>query len=244
MRYNNLIGGRYGRLVVIEYVGNYSKNRQALFNCLCDCGKQAIARGSSLTSGKTKSCGCLHKEISADIMKIVNASGQRNIMASTTHGKSNHPLYLRWSTIKTRCTNKKHEHYKDYGGRGIMICNEWANNFSVFYDWAINNGYADNLEIDRIDSNKGYSPDNCRWVNKYEQAVNRRNSVFLSDGIVEKPLRDWCSEKSVEYKLAHARYKKGWSFNKIFGGQAYALGVAYIDMVEGREANDNQVGEE
>jgi len=244
MRYNDLVGGRYGRLVVIEYVGNYSKNRQALFNCLCDCGNQVITRGFSLASGKTKSCGCLHKEISSYVMEKINASGKRAVMPSTTHGKRHHPLYLRWSTIKTRCTNKKHEHYKYYGGSGILMCSEWSNNFSAFYEWAINNGYEDNLEIDRIDNNKGYSPDNCRWVNKHEQAVNRRNSVFLSDGIVEKPLRDWCSEKNVGYKLAHARYKKGWSFNKIFGGQAYALAVAYIYKLKELKNDDNQVGEE
>lgn len=162
----DLTGQRFGRLVVLERAENnrYGKTR---WKCRCDCGNERVIEGNSLRMGTTKSCGCLHIE------------GLRTF--KTTHGKEKSRLYSVWKGIKSRCVNPNHHAYKRYGGRGITICKEWRHNFQAFYDWAMANGYDENAPkgqctIDRIDNDKGYSPDNCRWVDMKVQRHNRSDS--------------------------------------------------------------------
>ena len=161
----DLTGQRFGRLLVIRHEG--STNTEAIWRCLCDCGKQVIVRGSSLRRGHTKSCGCLRDEIVSKIQ--------------TTHKKTKTRLYNVWTHIKARCYNPTHHAYKNYGERGITVCDEWKNDFPKFYEWAIANGYDENAPkgqctIDRIDNDKGYSPDNCRWVDIKTQNKNKRKN--------------------------------------------------------------------
>ena len=159
----DLTGQRFGRLVVIERVGSTAK-REATWKCLCDCGRTTISPGYNLRSGNTKSCGCLNSDESAK--------------RSTTHSMSRSRLYGVWSGMKFRCCCSSGPRYHQYGGRGITICTEWLNDFQAFYDWAMANGYDENAPkgkctIDRIDNDKGYSPDNCRWVDMKVQRHNR-----------------------------------------------------------------------
>lgn len=157
----SMIGSTFGRLTVIKRAPNY-KAGATRWVCKCSCGKEIITYGSNLRTGKTKSCGCL----AIDTRK----------KTPYKHGMANSRLYNIWHGIKNRCELESSTGYRLYGARGIHICEEWKSEFTNFYDWAISHGYTESLELDRIDNDKGYSPDNCRWVTHKENCNNRRNS--------------------------------------------------------------------
>jgi hypothetical protein len=120
--------------------------------------------------------------------------------------------------MKVRCYNEKYEHYDCYGGRGIKIRDEWREDFVSFKDWALENGYRDDLEIERIDVDGDYTPSNCTWETRERQVLNRRNTLYLINPHTHeiKPLMDWCRLYDFKYKLAWARHNKGKSFDDIF----------------------------
>lgn len=151
-------GQRFCRLTAIRYVKN------GVWLCECECGNTKMVDGTSLRRGKVKSCGCLLRE--------------RTIERSTKHHGSYDRLYRIWSGMKYRCFNADGERYKDYGGRGITVCDEWLD-YSTFREWANNSGYDPaapfgTCTLDRIDTNGNYEPSNCRWVDYHAQALNRR----------------------------------------------------------------------
>lgn len=154
----DISGQRFGMLVVFNR--EESINKRTMWLCRCDCGNEVVVESYNLRSGHTQSCGCYQKKATST--------------ANTKHGHTRTRLYRIWNCMKNRCYRKVYHAYKHYGGRGITICDEWKNNFQAFYDWAMANGYRDDLSIDRIDSNKNYNPFNCRWTTMAEQNKNKR----------------------------------------------------------------------
>lgn len=153
-RFIDLTGQRFGRLKVIER-GENGKNGQTRWRCICDCGKETLTAGNKLRSGLAKSCGCLGLE---------NAT-----KAKITHGQANTPLYQLFKWMHNRCELKTSNTYKWYGAKGITVCDEWKE-FHTFQKWALDNGYQVGLSIDRLDPTKGYSPENCEFVTRSENA--------------------------------------------------------------------------
>lgn len=194
-----MTGQKFGKLSVLRR--QHSKNGHVAWLCLCDCGNYTTVRGDKLVTEHTKSCGCLNKETTHE-----------------THGKSKTRLYKIWQGMKKRCYNENCKCYEDYGGRGIKVCDEWKNNFQVFYDWSMSSGYSVNLEIDRIDNDKDYSPDNCRWATRKQQNRNTRQNRYFTYNGETHCLSEWCEILGLNLNTVTSRlYKSKWNINKALG---------------------------
>lgn len=160
----------FTRLTVISEAGR-NKEGTPMWLCKCVCGNTATVRGNSLRSGATRSCGCLRKDSVKGVF--------------TTHGLSGHPLYSVWVDMKSRCSNNKCKRYKDYGGKGISVCDAWSESFEAFYKDVVH-GYEKGLQLDRIDNDGDYTPSNVRWVTPQQNLMNRggsRHSTSMYKGV-------------------------------------------------------------
>lgn len=196
----DLTGKKFNKLTVISYAERL-KGERTKWLCLCDCGKQKIVISNHLVTGGTKSCGCL----------------------IGTHKQTGSRIYRIWVGMKGRCGNKNHISYKYYGGRGIKLCEAWNSNFDAFFDWSNNNGYEENLTIDRIYNDKDYSANNCRWADKTTQSRNQRKqkncaSIYIG---VSRSGANWMSCITVNKKVIY-------------------LG-AYTDEVEAAKVRDKHI---
>lgn len=195
----NLQGKKFGKLTVVSF--SHIHGSHAYWNCVCDCGKPRVVCGSAMMTGKTKSCGCIGREVSRKRM-------------STKNGYSKTRVYRIFIGMKLRCYKKTDKDYPRYGGRGITICDEWLKDSRSFVDWALQHGYADDLSIDRIDVNGNYSPENCRWVSAKKQANNRRSNLLITYAGKTLSASEWCAIKGWNRHVIPERLRKGWSLEK------------------------------
>lgn len=199
MKLKEMLGMRVGKLTVIERVEDHyypSGRHDAQYRCRCECGNEVIVLGIHLRSGHTTSCGCYRKETTSK--------------ARSAHRMTNTRLYRIWKGMKQRCLNSNHPNYNIYGGRGIRVCQEWADNFQNFMEWAVANGYSDNLSLDRIDVNGNYSPDNCRWVTQKEQCNNTRRNINITIQGETHTLKEWTEKLELNYGTVSCRIERGW----------------------------------
>ncbi len=205
-------GMRFGRLTIIEEIESYHSpggQSHRKIKAECDCGNVTEAMLCQLTTGKTRSCGCLVKEAMS-----------RNM---TTHGHSKHPLFRVWDSMKQRCYNPNNGSFANYGYRGIEVCESWLNDFEAFYEWAIGHGWKKGLVIDKIDNDKGYCPDNCRFV---DRGLSGRNKRLLT------------LANKTGYRGIYKSGKK-WAAKILSGGEKYYLGC-FHDAVSAAKAYDEK----
>lgn len=196
-KFVDLTGQRFGRLSVLDRAGT-AGGGCATWRCLCDCGKETVVLSSSLRRGATRSCGCLSAE----------KSGER----SYKHGGTNSRLYRIWSAMIERCHNPNRKGYENYGGRGIAVCDEWRNSFQKFQDWAISNGYRDDLTIDREDNEGSYCPSNCRWISFKDQQNHKRDNHLVTYNGETHNITEWAAITGINRNTLFARLNRlGWS---------------------------------
>ncbi len=154
----NITGQVFGALYVVKKLKNKNKNNQHLYDCICGCGEHSIVLATSLLTGNTTTCGC------------------RMTSAGFKHGVAGSPFYKRYQSMVARCYNKGHHNYKNYGGRGVFVCDKWKNDIGAYVKWCLDNGLHKNkkLQVDRIDNDGPYDPSNCRLVTSAENLKNRR----------------------------------------------------------------------
>lgn len=194
MKAVDLSGRIFGRLTVDCYTGRVAKNKHRLWQCTCSCGVTTIVSGSSLTSGNTRSCGCLHRDTITE-----HGASTRNRITSD---------FRRWQAMISRCRNPLSPTYHRYGGRGITVCDRWVSSFTNF---ANDMGPCpDGKSLDRIDNNAGYSPENCRWADRFQQAQNTRLNHDICFKGETHCLSEWARRIGVPYSRLRKRIESGW----------------------------------
>lgn len=205
IRYEDLTGKRFGKLTVLGR--NYEKtNGKRNWDCVCDCGNLRVVSTGLLNNGSVRKCSlCCKKAQSENAIRV----------SKNKHGMVNSKLWKIWYGMRARCRNPKINGYKNYGGRGIKVCEEWDKSFVSFMEWANKNGYKEGLSIDRIDPNGNYEPSNCRWVTRLEQANNKRTSFFVSYNGETHTISEWSRITGINQNTLQSRIKRyGWSVER------------------------------
>lgn len=193
---------RFGRLIAVDIIEKPDDRPKGVYwKCVCDCGNIKIVSSSSLRRNLTKSCGCLNLE----------TTGRLN----RSHGLSKTRLHKIWEMMRLRCNLPTYTYYNDYGGRGITVCNTWNNSFIEFYNWANQNGYDEQLTIERIDVNGNYEPDNCTWATRLQQGRNKRNTIKINDNGEYLTIRELSEKYNIhESNLYHRLNKMKLALNE------------------------------
>lgn len=206
-KFKDLTGQIFDRLFVIGISRKVQsgKRERYYWKCQCQCGNEKEVRTDCLISGSVRSCGCLKLE-----------QDNINLTAFHRHKLSNTRLWHIYYGILHRCYNCKDKRYKDYGGRGIEVCQEWRNSFDCFAEWAQKMRYADGLQIDRINNNGNYEPTNCRWVTAKEQSRNRRSNIIVSYKGEDMTLIEASEKSGLSYSALNARWNRGIRGEELF----------------------------
>lgn len=194
----NLVGKCFDRLTVIELAFDESYKKKKWL-CQCDCGNKVVVTGSNLKSGHSTQC------------KACQLSSMQK--GNITHDQSHTKLYYVWQGMKNRCENINHKSYADYGRRGIRVCDEW-HSFDAFQQWAWSNGYGEGVEIDRINNDGDYCPENCRWVGRLDNARNKSNNKVILYNGEKKTLSEWATHFGVNYKNLSRNLSKGYTLEE------------------------------
>ena len=200
-------GIKSGRLTVIGF-DHKTPTNHVYVKCKCECGKEVVVRASFILHQTTKSCGCY--------------AAERKKEKSTKHGMFGTRIYNIWMGMKRRCYDPKTDGYKFYGARGITFCDEW-NDFKPFYEWAMENGYSDDLTIDRIDSTGNYCPENCRWVDYKSQGRNKRSNTRATYNGVTLCLSEWAEKFGIKYETFLSRLRRGYSLEEALMHKKYSV---------------------
>lgn len=196
----DMTGYETGRVKVVEQAGK-NKSGNILWRYECSCGGGGIATADAIR--RMKSCGCIRKENGKEFFHNFNI----------THGESRTRIYTIWGNMINRTSNKKNKDYKNYGGRGITVCEEWKD-YLTFKKWALENGYSDTLTLDRIDNDKGYYPGNCRWADEETQNNNKQQSRKLEYKGKIKSVEQWAKEYNINRSTLVNRLNKGMSIKE------------------------------
>lgn len=181
----------FNKLTVVGFV---YKDGRWMWECQCECGGKSVAYPNQVISGKTKTCGC-GRSVTFHDMHL-------------KHGFSGTRLHNIWKGMRKRCNTTSSQDYCNYGGRGIRVCAEW-DDFVAFRSWAIENGYADNMTIERKDNNQNYCPDNCTWIPNEKQSLNTRSVIEVSYGGKTMPVGRWADELGIKRLTVYSRIKRG-----------------------------------
>lgn len=198
--FKDLTGQKFGKLTVIELSRKVQSGTRERFywKCQCECGNEKEIRTDSLTSGRVQSCGCIKKE-----------QDKINLTKFHRHKMSNTHIWHTYYAMLHRCNNQDDKRFKNYGGRGITVCDEWKNSFDNFLKWSMENGYEEHLQIDRIDNDGNYEPDNCRWVTRKENCRNRRSNIIVEYKGKQMTLIELSELTGINYGCLFRRYKRG-----------------------------------
>ncbi len=189
----NMVGKKYGFLTVLSEIELRNKNGHIMYNVKCDCGKEKSVLGASLRNGLSRSCN-------------------KCTLLTGSHGMWNTKVFKVWTSMKSRCSNANSPSYKNYGARGIKVCDRWLNSFENFYK---DMGEPNELTLERIDVNSNYEPSNCKWASPKEQSRNRTNNVFYTYKKQTKCVGEWCELLKMPTSTFYNRIKRGWSIDEI-----------------------------
>lgn len=204
MKMNNLTGMRFGRLMALSYEKKKSGNRKRIFwLCRCDCGKTSIVHSDVLTRNVVKSCGCLRAEVTR----------KRSLRHGGSVGYKECKEYKAWSHAKSRCYNPNDLKYKNYGARGIKMCDKWLNDYNAF--WEDMGKCPDGLTLDRIDVHGNYEPSNCHWATSMVQGRHRTDNVWITYKDKTMIQSDWAREMKSDVRIFNKLWKKGCTMDYI-----------------------------
>lgn len=194
---NDLTGQRFGRFVVLGFSPTTIPGKDTRWECQCDCGNKKTVTRSALKYGYTKSCGCMRREL-----------------RQNSRHKNKH-LYQVWQDMKQRCQNPNNSYYHRYGARGISVCKEWSEEYEPFYRWAIEHGYKQGLQIDRIENDGDYSPENCRWATPKENSNNTSRNRRINLNGESRTRAEWAEITNIPVTTIRSRQERGLTAEEI-----------------------------